>query len=388
MATWLFCISVVALVYVYAGFPALLAVFAKRWGHPHTTDTHYTPSVTILVAAHQEARVIRAKLENFLEIDYPHSLLRMLIVSDGSTDGTDEIIENFTCERVTLLRQEPRQGKAAALNLGLDAISSDVVVLTDANVMFESSAVRELVKNLADGNVGVVTGDVILLDEKLGYAASEGAYYKYERFIQANESRLWSVVGVDGALYAAKRELIVAPPVEAILDDFVLSMTIACNGHRIVYEPAARAYEDAPPAMDDEFRRKTRTSAGAFQALTAGWALPTRGARLMFCFFSHKVMRWAAPWFMLVAFVCNVLLAPGSAFWTVLLAAHASFYLLAVAGLKSPSLRRFKVVSIPMYFVLMNAAVGRGLIRHLSGRSSAQWTPTARTQIDSSLSGR
>jgi len=222
----LFVFAAVVLVYVYFGYPLLVSILS-RVSHPHVRDESHQPSVCILVAAYEEVTVIRQKLENFLQIDYPHDLLRIVVVSDGSTDGTDEIVEEFTGPRITLLRQEPRAGKASALAMGLAQIADDVVVLTDANTMFEPHAVTHLVTNLADPTVGVVTGEVRLVDDKPGYSQSEGAYYRYEMYLQACESRFWSVMGVDGALYAVRRELIEAPPASAILDDFITSMEIA-----------------------------------------------------------------------------------------------------------------------------------------------------------------
>ena len=381
----LFICSTAVLVYVYFGYPLLISVLS-RLSRPHTRDESYRPSVCILVAAYEEAAVIRQKMDNFRQIQYPEDLLRIVVVSDGSTDGTDDIVREFSDPRITLLRQEPRAGKSSALAMGLEQIFDDVVVLTDANTMFDPQAVTHLVTNLADPSVGVVTGEVRLVDDKPGYTESEGAYYKYEMHLQACESRFWSVMGVDGALYATRRELIEAPDPATILDDFTISMEIAKRGHRIVFEPRALAYEDAPPHMDDEFKRKTRTAAGAFQSLHQGWGVPRHNARLILPYVSHKLLRWLSPCFMLLSLVSNIALvatADGTGqlpnIWITLLASQSAFYLAAAAGLLLPVMRSLKFVSVPMYLVLMNAAMANGLLRFLRGQSSVRWNRTKRS---------
>ena len=310
----------------------------------------------------------------------------MLVVSDGSTDGTDEIVDSFADDQIQLLRQEPRQGKATALGTALEALSgtcAEIVVFTDANVLFDPPALRYLVQHFEDPSVGVVTGTVNLIDSKVGYAESEGAYFRYERYLQNAESRWWSVVGVDGALYAARRSLVSAPPREAILDDFVISMSIAVGGHRIVYEPKATAIEDGAPGIAEEFRRKTRTSVGAFQSIHRGWGVPgLRTPALLFCYCAHKVLRWLTPWFLLATLIANAGLVTSGGVWPALLAGQLGFYGLAALGLLAPTLRRHALVSVPMYFCLMNASVGYGLIRAIRGTATGLWTPTKRTRIE------
>lgn len=377
----LFYMSITVLVYVYFGYPCV--VTGCSWlSKKHQKNSDYRPSVCILVAAHQEAAVIESKVLNFYEIDYPKEKLSMLVVSDGSTDGTDEIVAKHVGPRLKLIRQSPRAGKAAALGVGLPLIDSEIVVLTDANTLFDPSAVSALVANFGDARVGAVTGEVRLVDDKVGYADSEGAYYRYETQIQAAEARFWSVIGVDGALYAVRRELIKAPPTDAILDDFTISMEIACQGYRIVFEPKAFAVEDAPPQLVDEFNRKTRTAAGAFQALFRGWGVPRSNPRLMFSYFSHKLLRWLSPWFMLIAFTCNGVLAFGSPAWhspwCLLFIGQCAFYSAALVGLLIPAARRLSLVSVPMYFAMMNAAMVRGLFRHLLNGSTGTWNRTPR----------
>lgn len=380
----LFFLAITVLAYIYAGYPIVLALLAQTFGRDVDRDSA-TPTVTIVLAAHQEASVIQQKLENFDQLDYPAERLKMLVVSDASTDGTDEIVTAHSNSRVTLLRQTPRAGKASALNLALANVDSEVLIFTDANVFFEPDALYHLLPPLADPEVGIVTGVVHLVDAKTGYAESEGAYYRYERFLQEKESAFWSVVGVDGALFAAKREVIGPPPSDAILDDFVMSMAVACSGKRIIYEPRAKAVENAAPTQADEFRRKVRVGVGAFQSIARLWSFPPIYLlRLFFCYLSHKLLRWLTPWFMLLALATNgVLAAHGDPTWLALFSLQTAFYISALLGLVLPASRRFRLISIPMYFVMMNAAFALGLLRFAAFGSSGRWKPTARTQLNS-----
>lgn len=378
----LFLTSLVLLAYAYVGYPALLWLLAESRGRRWQSGDAL-PGVTIVVAAHQEVAVIREKLENFLAIDYPRERLEMLVVSDASSDGTDDIVREFADSGVRLLRQEPRQGKPAALGLALEHVTSEVVVFTDANVLLAEDSLRHLVRPFADEDVTLVTGTVQLVDRKPGYAHGEGAYYRYERFLQRSEAIYWSVVGVDGALYAARRERIAPPPKQAIIDDFVLSMEAVKRSGRIVYVPEARAYEDAAGTLAEEFRRKMRVAAGAFQSMRMGWGIPTPGApRLLLCYLSHKVMRWLGPCFLLALLASNLAMAPESMAWALLLALQLAFYALAVAGLLWPRLRAFRPVALAMYFVLMNAAFASGFALLAAGRANVRWAPVARTRVE------
>ena len=379
-------LSLAVLAYTFVGYPIVLGALARALRR-EAQQGDELPTVTIIMAAHQEAAVIRDKVENFAVLDYPHERLSMLIVSDGSTDGTDEIVREHAGDRVTLIRQESRAGKASALNLALQHVDTELLVFTDANVLFDAAAIRKLVRHFTNPDVGAVTGVVQLVDTKTGYAESEGAYYRYERFLQQAESDLHSVIGVDGALYAARRELVKAPPATAILDDFVISMEIAKTGKRIIYDRQALAIEDAAPTVADEFRRKVRVATGAFQSLLHGWGVPRPNAvKLSFCYWSHKVLRWLAPVFLLVAFVSNAAIATTSDPLTSLFVLQCLFYVLAVIGLLAPSTRGARSFAIPMYFTMMNAAFAVGLYRFLAHGTGGSWTPNARSRINTDAS--
>lgn len=376
--------AAVLLAYVYLGYPLLLWGLSRVLGRPHGAGPAL-PTVTIVVAAYQEAAVIGAKLTNFENIDYPAARLKMIVVSDGSTDGTDEIVRRCGEPRVRLLRQEPRRGKAAALGLALDHVDTEVVVFTDANVLFDPEAIRQLVRAFGDPEVGAVTGTVHLQDTKAGYAESEGAYYRYERFLQRHETRLWSVVGVDGALYAVRRSLVSPPPKDAILDDFVISMDVARRGWRIVYEPLALAREHAAPSVREEFRRKVRVATGAFQSVRRRWGMPGLQARLLSSYVSHKLLRWLSPLFMIAVFVSSAVLVEDRPVAAAAFFAQVAFYGLALLGVALPRARRASVVKFPMYFTLMSVAFAIGLRGLRSGRLAGKWTPTPRSLVPAAI---
>lgn len=365
----------------FAVYPAVAWALARWARKPHRVDEGYLPTVTVVVAAWNEEVVIGAKVENILGLDYPAEKLDAIVISDESTDRTDEIVRAKGGPRVKLIRQ-PRAGKAQALRRAMDIATADVLVFTDANVIFEKDAIRKLVRHLADPEVGGVTGTVHLVDGKVGYAKSEGLYYRLERFIQRAESEFESIVGVDGALYAMKREVVRHPPQGVMIDDFVISMDVATRGHRVLYEPDAVAWEDAAPTVEQEFRRKARVAMGAFQALRNRWAIPTlQTPRLTFAYAGHKLLRWLAPWALLAAFLASAVLAPAGGLFGALFAAQAIAYALAIAGLLVPAARSHKAVAVPFYFVLMNAAFAWGFVKALRGTGPGTWTKVDRTLV-------
>jgi cellulose synthase/poly-beta-1,6-N-acetylglucosamine synthase-like glycosyltransferase len=375
--------SIVLLVLTFAGYPLAIGLLAWLRPEPHERDDAHLPTVTVIVAAHDEAVVIGAKVDDILRLDYPADRLDAIVVSDGSTDGTDRIVYERGASRVRLLRQEPRQGKAAAVARALAAAPSEVVVLTDANVIFDRQAIRRLVRHFADPRVGVVTGTVHLVDGKPGYAESEGLYYRYERFIQRAESAFSSVVGVDGALYAVRRALAEPPPRDVVLDDFVISMDVAARGHRIIYEPDALAFEDAAPTVEQEFRRKSRVAMGAFQALARGLAVPgPETPRLLLAWAGHKLARWLAPWMLLAALVAGVATATEGPLHFALAVAEVAFVAAAVAGLAWPEIRSRRAIAVPFYFTLMNAAFAWGLVRAIRGDAGGTWQKVDRRRVE------
>ena len=370
-ATFVFWSSATLLAYVYLGYPALLAVWARVWLQPVRTAA-IAPTVCLFVAANDEADVIEAKLMNSLALDYPQDRLSILVASDGSVDETNSIVQRFA-PRVRLLRLAPRRGKVATINEGIRSVSSEIVIFSDANTFLETGTVRALVRNFGDPRVGAVSGDVALIGERAALGRSEDLYYRYERRIQQAESDAGSMIGADGALYAIRRELFVAPEDDTILDDMAIPMAVIRQGFRVIFEGAARAYEQGCETAREEFARKSRVVAGAVQFLArAESAVPLATPQVVVSLLSHKALRWLSPALMACALLASAILADGSPGYTAALVVQCAVLALGLAGCV-PALRRWSVVAGAHYFCLVQVAAAVGLARGITGRQSVLW---------------
>lgn len=347
-----FWLAVLLMAYVYAGYPILLWVLRRLLRRP-VQKAPIEPSVCLFVAANDEAGIIEAKLRNSVAVDYPASRLAIVIASDGSVDGTNELVRAFPAPNVQLIAFPERRGKIAAINDGLRRVTSDIVVFSDANTFLRPDAIRTLVRNFADPAVGAVSGDVVLVGERAALARSEDLYYQYERWLQHAESEIGSMIGVDGALYAIRRELFVPPPPDTILDDMAIPMAIVRAGARVVFEPEAFAQEHGSETASEEFSRKVRVVAGAVQFLMRpDSAVPRGDLQLLLALVSHKTLRWLSPVFAAVAFAAAVLLAEES--WLFLWAALLQAASLGAAVLGCiPAVRRINVFGLAHYFWLV-----------------------------------
>ena len=363
---------------VYFAYPVLLW-FAARRRTATAIDEAHTPSVTLVIAAHNEESVIRQKLENSLALDYPPERLSIVVASDGSVDRTNDIVEQFAGRGVRLRRVEPRGGKTRALNQVVPETTTDVVLLSDANTFYRPDALRKLVRHFADPRVGAVSGDVRLVDSADAYAASEGLYYRYERWLQCLESRVGSIVGADGGMYALRRSLFQRPSDSVIVDDFVISMNVAIAGYRVLYEADAIAIEQGTLSAGEEWRRKVRVVAGGIHALLRGEGVPTPSQpALLWCYTSHKLLRWLLPCFMSAVFVSSALLAAEPLFRWALMAQLAFYGAAATHALDPFGFRRIKVGTVPFYFCMVNAAAMAGVWRGLRNTQTAAWNRTTR----------
>ncbi|MCP3141901.1 glycosyltransferase family 2 protein [Pyxidicoccus xibeiensis] len=335
-------------------------------------------SVSLVVAAYNEASCIQQKLENSLALKYPAEKFELVIGSDGSSDGTDDIVRQCSDPRVRL-SPAPRAGKTTVLNRCIPMAKGDIVVLSDANTMIEPEAIERLVRHFDDPEVGAVCGKLRLYNPtKQDY--EESAYWNYESLIKMYEGRRGAVVGANGGLYAIRRSLFTALPPSTIVDDFVIPLRILEKGYKVVYEEQAVAHEETTEDYGKEFGRRARIAAGNFQSLrmVPGLLLPTAGFPA-FAFWSHKLLRWCAPALMGVALVANVFLLD-SMFYRFTLFGQALFYALAYLG-KVGVLKRGmskRVASVAYYFVTMNLAIVVGFWRFLRNTQRAAWDRTAR----------
>ena len=373
--TIIFWFSLGTLVYIYAGYPVLVWALARLFGRKVRTQP-CIPSVSLLIPAYNEEAHIEAKLLNSLALDYPKARLEIVVASDGSTDGTNALVERFRARGVKLLAIRDNIGKSAMLGRTVPLLSGEIVVFSDATSELEPDALRRLIRNFADPRVGCVSGLYRLKGATDLRGEGEGLYWKYETFIKRQESRLHSILGAHGAFYAIRKTLFQRLSSASINDDYLIPMRIVLQGYRAVYEPSAVAWERELASVEGEFSRRRRIAAGNCQQLVELKSLlsPLRGW-IALTFFSHKVLRTLAPLFMLSVLVTGFWLpTPWAA---VALALQGALYAAAVAGYVCQ--RRGRVVrwlSPPLYFCLGNLAMLAGLLKYCLSRKQLVWERT------------
>lgn len=346
------------ILYVFAGYPLLIWVLQGIFRRePHHQEE--LPSVALLIAAHNEAAVIAEKIQNSLALDYPVDKLEIVIASDGSTDGTADIVRRLTKgadqNRVRLLDFPLNRGKIAVLNDAVALLKAEIVVFTDASSMLAPDSVRQLVADFADPRVGAVSGVYrVLSQQKSALGVQEALYWRYETFVKLQEARLGCMLGAHGSLFAVRRRLYTALPLNSINDDFLIPLRVIQQGYRVAYEPSAVAYEQAHEM--EGFGRRVRITAGNVEQLIALKALlwPPR-PMLLFCFLSHKAARLVVPLAMVATAVATVALWGQTTFYTLAGLAQIVFYSLAILGaffrLRPAFLR------LPYYFCMINSAL-------------------------------
>lgn len=379
MSLAIFVITLAATVYIYFGYPALIFLVSRLRPRPFSRGGE--PTATVLIPVHNEEPVIADKIANTLALDYPPDRLETLVVSDGSTDRTEEIVRRFG-DKVRLLSL-PRSGKAFALNEGARAARGEILVLTDANTLLEPGSLRPLVDPFADPEVGGVCGNKKQRPPAGADTTAEGEnlYWRWDKWQKALESRAGSIFAADGTLYAVRKELYVPIEDPAQADDIAISARVVLQGRRLLYEPRAVAWEEAPAEGRDEFRRKVRVTNHSVRALwNLGRGLWTSGFYSVELL-SHKLFRHLVPFFLIPLFLSNAVLAAsaasGSPLFRILFAGQVLFYGLALAGfaLRGTRLGRAKPFTVPYYFCLVNAAAFLGVLSILRGRRLRAWTP-------------
>jgi cellulose synthase/poly-beta-1,6-N-acetylglucosamine synthase-like glycosyltransferase len=379
----LFWVSFALLIYVYAGYPLLVAALRPMFRKPVRREP-MVPRVCLLITANDEESVIDAKLRNSLQLDYPADRLRIVVASDGSVDRTNAIVRSYAAQGVVLLEFPQRRGKIAAINDAMAAVDEEIVVFSDANTFLAPSSIRALVRNFSDAEIGAVSGDVTLIGERAALARSEDLYYRYERWLQQAESDMGSMIGVDGALYAIRRELFVPPPVDTILDDLAIPMAVIRAEHRIVFDHEALAFEYGSETAVEEFARKSRVTAGAVQFLRRrDSAVPIRNFQVVLALTSHKALRWLSPAFAIITFAASAALARDSWFFGVVATVQAVSLGIAAVGCVA-SFRRWGPIGFAHYFWLVQTAAAVGVVRGLRGRQPVAWRRFQRATVEAS----
>ena len=371
--------SLVLLVYVYVGYP-FLCLLAGLLRRRSVRIAACTPRVSVLISAYDEVGYIGATVRNKLDQAYPPELLEIIVVSDGSTDGTDEVVAGIAAEypgRVRLIRQEPRAGKTSALNMARRQATGEILVFSDANSLYGPGALSALVESFADPEVGYVTGRMVYRAPD-GSLTGEGcsAYMAYENRLRILETECGSVVGVAGGVDAVRASCYVEMRADQ-QPDFVLPLTVVSQGFRVVHEPRALVYEDTLAHADDEFRMRVRVILRAWRALRdmSGLLLPWRSGMFALQLFSHKVLRYLAPVFQLSLLLSNAAMWNRGGAWDVLMILQGLFYLGALGGYLARSRSLPSLLIFPYYLCLLNSAAGVALFRFLRGDRLVTWQP-------------
>lgn len=383
MMTILFWTAILLISYVYLGYPLLLRALTALVGGKEVARGEIEPRVTLMISAYNEERVMGEKLRNSLALDYPKEKLEILVVSDCSTDRTDEIVRGFSSQGVVLNRMETRRGKTWGLNESVPKSSGEILLFSDANALYRSDAVQKLVRNFHDPEVGCVTGESQYIDtDRSSVGWQEDCYWNYERLLKIDETWRGSMVGSDGAIFAIRRGLY-EPLHESDINDFVVPLQIVKKGFRCVYEPEAVCKERGTVRYEEEFRRKVRVVNRSVYALRKmkGLLNPFRFGWFSFQLLSHKVLRWCMPIWLGVLLLSNLALSGRGGFYRLSLYAQGFFYMLALAGggLSTFRMKGIRIITIPYYFCMVNTAAFCGIMKGLMGRVQVIWNPERET---------
>jgi cellulose synthase/poly-beta-1,6-N-acetylglucosamine synthase-like glycosyltransferase len=387
-------ISIAIPIYVYVGYPALLFLLNKLMPQKQVNKADITPNVAMFVSCYNEEAVIEDKIKDCLALDYPKDKIEFIFISDGSEDETDNIIKRYADQGIKLVRQEGRLGKTSGLNLGMQETQSEIIVFSDANAMYDTQAIRQLVRNFNDPQVGYVVGAALYTDGNDNAAAgSENAYWEYEMALKKMETNLHSVVGGDGAIYAIRRKLFITLEREDI-NDFVNPLQIIDQGYRGIFEPEAKCFEETAGNFEKEGNRKERIVNRSFRGLMKVKAVmnPFKTGFFALEVISHKLLRWLIPVFFFTAALGSIILSLADVytfhFITIL---GIAFLWLALTGFfkaqKDPSGNTIKAVFYyPYYFMLVNIRSLFGIIAALKGNIQVTWSSPRADQDGNSIS--
>jgi poly-beta-1,6-N-acetyl-D-glucosamine synthase len=357
-------------------FPALMRWLVKpQPPQPPPSDAELPP-LTLIICALNEERVIRAKMENCLDLDYPPGKLSIVVINDGSSDSTAAIVREYAGRGIQLIDHPARRGKVTNLNDAAPAAATPLVAFSDANVLYEPKALRHLAARFRDPKTGGATGRVVLVNTSEEFRQAEQSYYSLEWAIHDASTRIYSMAGCDGAMYVLRRELFRVCPGDTLIEDFVQALAVVRQGCRMVFVPEAVAWEEGPRSLGEEYRRKVRIAAGAAQALLRGNGWPA-GAPLRFwwLWLSHKFLRWLAP-FTALAALALAAINPARPLSQAVLVAGAAVVLAALV--RALTGWRHPLVNAPFYLLFGLAAGLAGLIKGAAGRQSVLWSKAGR----------
>ncbi|WP_221391805.1 glycosyltransferase family 2 protein [Dyadobacter sp. NIV53] len=384
----LFWTSLLIVFYTFAGYAIVLYALVKlrRLVKGKRTvpelGVHF-PTLTLIIAAYNEEGIIEEKIRNTLALKYDADKLKLLFITDGSSDKTPDIISQF--KEVDLMHSPLRKGKIHAIHRAMEVVDSEIVVYTDANTFLNAEALLYIARHYSDPKVGAVSGEKRVMQDVISDAtAGEGFYWKYESALKKWDSELYSVVGAAGELFSVRRSLYRNVEADTILDDFMISMLIALQGYRIIYEPDAYASELSSDNIKEELKRKVRIAAGGIQSILRLKPLmnPFSNPILSFQYISHRVLRWTVtPFLLILTLILNILICIQSSdlLYQLILIAQCLFYLMAISGFMLEKRKiKVKILFVPYYFCIMNYAVFAGILRYIKGSQSSAWEKARR----------
>jgi cellulose synthase/poly-beta-1,6-N-acetylglucosamine synthase-like glycosyltransferase len=376
----LFWTSLLLIFYPYAGYPLLVVLARPLFGRP-VEKAPATPPISFIISAYNEARNMERKLDNTLALDYPREQMEILVASDASTDATDSIVAGYAGRGVELTRLPERGGKAACQSAAIARAQGDILVFSDARIMLAPGSLRAMMQNFADPTVGCVSSRDVIVNERgePEQTAGEGFYVRYEMALRQAESDLGTLVGASGSFYAVRRSLAKAwgPGFER---DFLTPLKVAATGLRTIHEPEAIGYYSALPEPEAEFRRKVRTVMRGMAVLFHMGTLlnPWRHPRFAWQLWSHKILRWTVPFFLLGLLVSSAALAASGIVYAAAFAAQIALYALAVAAFLNRRLETRLIFRLPLFFANVNLSILVAWVRYLSGSRQVTWEPSRR----------
>ncbi|HLF13456.1 MAG TPA: glycosyltransferase family 2 protein [Bacteroidota bacterium] len=374
----IFWICSVLVLHTYFLYPLIVLIWHAIGRKSAVPPVDHTPSVSIVLAVYNEEAIILEKIENLKNLDYPADRLEILIGSDGSSDNTNTLLGKHCGAGCKIFRFGPRRGKPSVINDIVAEARGDIVVLTDANTRFFPDTIRELASPFADPAVGAVSGELNLYtnEDSVG-GRGEVTYWRYENWLKEKESEIFSTIGAAGAVYAVRRVLFVPlPTAKSVVDDLLVPLRVVKAGYRTIYRKEARAEERVTGRVGGEFQRKIRISASNFNTISdIAPLLHPRYHFVSFALWSHKIIRWCAPFLLLTMVCASGILAWKSAFFLGLVYGEIVFLILVLMGVFAEKFRiRIGILSFPYYFIAMNAALLLGFFRFLRQGQPPTWT--------------
>jgi cellulose synthase/poly-beta-1,6-N-acetylglucosamine synthase-like glycosyltransferase len=375
------------IIYTYLGYGVLLYIIIKirrffKIGKKQVVDPSYEPEVTLFITAYNEKDYVAAKMKNSLELEYPIEKLNIIWVTDGSDDGTPDLLKDYPNTTVHHLAE--RNGKIGAMNRGMDFVKTPIVIFSDANTNLGKNSIRRIVNLFSIDKVGCVSGEKRIIDKERDVAAGagEGIYWKYESALKKWDAELYSVVGAAGELFAIRTVLYRHVEKDTLLDDFIISLRVAQEGYTIQYDPEAYAIETASANVKEEFKRKIRISAGGIQSIVRLSSLLNffKYGTLSFQYISHRVLRWSlTPLCLILLIPVLTILAANEGFlslgfFSILFWLQLTFYAAALLGWFLENRQTsVKILFIPYYFFIMNLSVVLGFFRYIKKSQSVNW---------------